>query len=187
MSIIIQSNNASSKCAFPYTTINHIIIPDHLNAKYARSRGCLSDSHASQSDLVVLPESSVPSNEADTPSITTYGNNPIALTFQIPNASSRNCINTYTSFTATRRPRVEGVSYLANAALVLIKPWMGPLNSMNTIIMLKIWRLLPDMYIMIPFMGSCLEGAMAISQAFFIFRASVSSGFLGVVCCCCWR
>lgn len=46
---------------------------------------------------------------------------------------------------------------------------------MNTIIMLKICRLLPDMYIITAFMGSALAGAMAISHAFLTFSVSVSS------------
>lgn len=42
--------------------------------------------------------------------------------------------------------------------------------------MLKIWRELPDMYIMIAFMGSAFAGARASSQDFFILSVSVSSG-----------
>lgn len=42
--------------------------------------------------------------------------------------------------------------------------------------MLKIWRELPDMYIIIAFMGSAFAGARASSQDFFIFSVSVSSG-----------
>ena len=41
--------------------------------------------------------------------------------------------------------------------------------------MLKICRELPDMYIMMAFMGSCLAGANATSQAFLSFNVSVSS------------
>jgi len=40
---------------------------------------------------------------------------------------------------------------------------------------LKIWRELPDIYIMIPVIGSCLTGASATSQAFLSLRVSVSS------------
>ena len=47
---------------------------------------------------------------------------------------------------------------------------------MKTIIMEKIWRLLPDMYIMIAFIGICFAGAKATSQDFLILRMSVSSG-----------
>ena len=41
--------------------------------------------------------------------------------------------------------------------------------------MLKICSELPDMYIMIAFMGSCLAGARAISHDFLSLRVSVSS------------
>lgn len=53
---------------------------------------------------------------------------------------------------------------------------MGALNSMNTIMMLNICRLLPDMYMPMAFMGSCLAGAIATSQAFFSLSVSISSG-----------
>lgn len=60
---------------------------------------------------------------------------------------------------------------------------------MNTIMMLKICRELPDMYIMIAFMGSCLAGARAISQDFLSLSVSVSSGVgaLRGCCCCCFE
>ena len=61
----------------------------------------------------------------------------------------------------------------------------GFLKSMKTIIMLKIWSELPDMYIIIAFMGRALAGARASSQDFFSLRVSVSArvgGFrLGVL------
>ena len=41
--------------------------------------------------------------------------------------------------------------------------------------MLKIWRELPDMYIIIAVMGSCFTGAKATSQAFLSLRVSISS------------
>ena len=41
--------------------------------------------------------------------------------------------------------------------------------------MLNICNELPDMYIMMAFMGSCFAGAMASSQDFLIFRVSVSA------------
>lgn len=47
---------------------------------------------------------------------------------------------------------------------------------MKTIMMEKIWRELPDMYIPMAFMGSCLAGARAISQAFLSLRVSICSG-----------
>ena len=52
---------------------------------------------------------------------------------------------------------------------------MGFLNSMKTIMILKICSVLPDMYIMIAFIGRALAGARASSQDFFSFRVSVSS------------
>lgn len=54
-------------------------------------------------------------------------------------------------------------------------PVMGFLNSMNTIIMLNICSVLPDMYIMIAFMGKALAGARASSQDFFSLSVSVSA------------
>lgn len=53
---------------------------------------------------------------------------------------------------------------------------MGALNSMNTIMMLNICRLLPDMYMPMAFIGSCLAGAIATSHAFFSLSVSISSG-----------
>lgn len=46
---------------------------------------------------------------------------------------------------------------------------------MKTIMMLKICSELPDMYIMMAFIGSALAGASANSHDFFIFSVSVSS------------
>ena len=54
-------------------------------------------------------------------------------------------------------------------------PVMGFLNSMKTIIMLNICSELPDMYIMIAFMGKALAGARASSQDFFSLSVSVSA------------
>ena len=61
---------------------------------------------------------------------------------------------------------------------------MGFLNNMNTIMMLNIWRLLPDMYIIIAFMGRALAGARASSQDFLSLRVSVSSVVGGFRGCC---
>lgn len=58
---------------------------------------------------------------------------------------------------------------------------MGFLKSMNTIIMLNICKVLPDMYIMIAFIGNALAGARANSHDFLIFRVSVSS-VVGAFC-----
>lgn len=55
---------------------------------------------------------------------------------------------------------------------------------MKTIIILKICRELPDMYIMIAFMGSCFAGARATSHDFLTLRMSVSSGVGGLRACC---
>ena len=54
-------------------------------------------------------------------------------------------------------------------------PVMGFLNSMKTIIMLNICSELPDMYIMIAFIGKALAGARASSQDFFSLSVSVSA------------
>lgn len=55
----------------------------------------------------------------------------------------------------------------------------GFINSMAVIMMLKICKVFPDMYIMIAFIGMLFAGARAISQAFFRKRSSVSIGFTG--------
>ena len=56
---------------------------------------------------------------------------------------------------------------------------MGFLNSIKTIMMLKIWSELPDMYIIIAFIGSAFAGARASSHDFLILRVSVSSTVAG--------
>lgn len=53
----------------------------------------------------------------------------------------------------------------------------------------KIWRELPDMNIMIAFIGIDFAGAKASSQDFLSFRRSVSDwegGLRAVTCCCCF-
>ena len=55
---------------------------------------------------------------------------------------------------------------------------------MKTIMILNICSELPDMYIMIAFMGSCLAGASASSHDFLSFRVSVSS-VVGALRGCC--
>lgn len=57
---------------------------------------------------------------------------------------------------------------------------MGVLNSMNTIMMLKICSELPVMYMPKAFIGRDFAGAMAISQAFLSFSVSISSGLGGL-------
>jgi hypothetical protein len=59
----------------------------------------------------------------------------------------------------------------------------GFMNSMAVIMIEKICRELPDMYIMIAFMGIAFAGARAISHAFLRKRSSVSLGFVGVGPC----
>jgi hypothetical protein len=61
-----------------------------------------------------------------------------------------------------------------------MRPIMGFLNSIITIMILKIWRELPDMYIIIAFMGMDFAGAKATSQAFFSLRRAVSCGVGGM-------
>lgn len=106
----------------------------------------------------------------------THGNNPIPLIFHIPSANASRFIATYTALTIHSVFLVPSVSYLAKTVLVCTRPCSGDLNSMNTIMMLKICSELPDMYIMMAFMGSAFAGASATSQAFFIFSVSISSG-----------
>lgn len=60
-------------------------------AGIATSKGSLAVSHANQSDLVVL---SLISRHPSIASPSTYGNNPIPLTFHTPNANASNCIAT---------------------------------------------------------------------------------------------
>ncbi len=84
-------------------------------------------------------------------------------------------MRTYTALTPHNLPFVPSVSYLVKAWSVLKIPLIGFVNSIQTIMMLKIWSELPDMYIMMAFMGSCLAGAKATSHAFLSLRVSVSS------------
>ena len=60
---------------------------------------------------------------------------------------------------------------------------IGPLNNMKTIMMLKICSELPDMYIIIAFMGSALAGAKATSHDFLSLRVSVSVVVGGLRAC----
>ncbi len=133
----------------------------YLNANTALSSGTLSVSQANQSLLVV-------------------GNNPIPLTFHIPSPNATRFIATYIALTIHSVFRVPSVSNLVKTVFVCSSPWIGFLKSMNTIMILKIWRLLPDMYIMMAFMGRALAGARASSHDFFILSVSVSSGVGGL-------
>lgn len=106
----------------------------------------------------------------------THGNNPIPLIFHIPSANASRFIATYTALTIHNVFLVPSVSYFANTVFVCIRPCSGVLNNIKTIIMLNICNELPDMYIMMAFIGSALAGASATSHAFFIFSVSISSG-----------
>lgn len=112
----------------------------------------------------------------------TYGNRPIELIFQMPTASAKNCIATYTSFVCRIWPELLSVWKRSKAWFVLIRPTMGFLKAMKTIMMLKICSELPDMYIMMAVMGRPLTGPRATSQAFLTLSVSLSSaegGFRG--------
>lgn len=52
----------------------------------------------------------------------------------------------------------------------------GFMNNMTVIMMEKIWSVLPDMYIIIAFIGIDFAGARASSHAFLRNRSSVSVG-----------
>lgn len=119
---------------------------------------------------------SLPRHQISVLIASTHGNNPIPLTFQIPSPSAKRFIATYIALAIHSVFFVPSVSYLVNTEFVCKSPWIGFLNSMKTIMMLKIWRELPDMYIMIAFIGNALAGARASSQDFFILSVSVSSG-----------
>ena len=80
----------------------------------------------------------------------------------------------------TRDDLLPSLSNRSKAWFVAIMPIIGFLKAMPTIIILKICNELPDMYIMIAVMGSCLTGASATSQAFLSLRVSVSSVVGGV-------
>ena len=104
-----------------------------------------------------------------------YGNNPIPLTFQMPSASARQLQPTNAAFTISMSFLFPSVSSLEKVFWMFRTAWMGPLNSIKTIMMLKICKLLPVMYIPIAFIGNCLAGAMASSHAFFNLSVSISS------------
>lgn len=105
----------------------------------------------------------------------TYGNNPIEFTFHTPSPNATSCIKTYTALTVYNLPRVPSDSNREKAWLVARRPLMGFMKSMKTIMMLKICNELPDMYIMMAFIGSDLAGARASSHDFLSFSVSVSS------------
>ena len=163
---------------YPIEASKYLSCSNYLNANTARSNGTLSVSQANQSDLVVLHIPVSQSIIRHNPFITqqsTHGNSPIPLTFQTPRPKANRFIATYTTFTIHSLPLVPSLSNRLNTCSVWRSPWTGFLNSMNTIMMLKIWSVLPDMYIMIMFIGRALAGARASSQDFFRLRGAVSS------------
>lgn len=87
---------------------------------------------------------------------------------------------TYAAFARKIALFVPSVSYLSKTWLVAIKPMKGFLNAMPTIMIENICRELPDMYIMMPVIGSCLRGAMATSHAFLTKSVFVSASDGGV-------
>ena len=97
------------------------------------------------------------------------------LIFHTPTAKATNCIATYTSFVCRIWARLLSVWKRSKAWLVPIRPTMGFLKAMKTIMMLKICSELPDMYIMMAFIGRDFAGASAISQDFSSLSVSVSA------------
>lgn len=108
------------------------------------------------------------------PLVSTHGNSPIPLTFQTPNATVAICSPTYASFTSHNRLLVLSFSNRAKVAPTPASARNGFKNNIAVIMMLKIWRVLPDMYIMKAFIGMAFAGASATSQAFLTKRSSVS-------------
>lgn len=109
------------------------------------------------------------------PEINPYGNRPMALIFQIPTPSATSWHTTYTNLTCNNWEERESDWKRSKAWFVFIKPIKGFLNAIKTIMILKIWRELPDMYIMMAVMGRPLTGASATSQAFLSFKVSISA------------
>lgn len=76
-----------------------------------------------------------------------YGSRPMPLTFHIPNASSSPFVAMNVNFTNSIWSLFPSVSNGANVRWMFKIEVMGVLNSIKTIIIEKIWRLLPVMYI----------------------------------------
>lgn len=154
--------------------------------KYALSIGSRGNSQANQSDLVVLRKGKMSAHTlSSTPTCIgsrekTYGNNPIPLTFQIPNPSANRLHPINANLTITICDLFPSVSRRANVPCTFSKAVIGVLNSINTIMMLKICSELPVMYMPKAFIGRDFAGAIAISQAFFSFNVSISSGLGGL-------
>lgn len=85
----------------------------------------------------------------------------------------------YANLTGHSLVCVLSLSNLANVEPTVESALSGFMNSIAVIMILKICRELPDMYIMIAFMGIVFAGAIAISQAFLRKRSSVSTGVGG--------
>lgn len=60
------------------------------------------------------------------------------LIFQIPTANAKNCMATYTSFVCKIWPELLSVWKRSKTWLVVIRPTMGFLKAMKTIMILKI-------------------------------------------------
>lgn len=103
------------------------------------------------------------------------------LTFQIPRAIVAICSPMYASLTGQSLACVRSLSKRAKVEPTVESALSGFINSMAVIMMEKICRVLPDMYIMIAFIGMDFAGASASSQAFLRKRSSVSVG-VGVTC-----
>lgn len=84
------------------------------------------------------------------------------------------------SFTGQRRAWVRSLSYLEKVEPTAESALIGFINNITVIIMLKICKLFPDMYIIIAFMGMAFAGAKAISHAFLRNKSSVSLALAGV-------
>ena len=114
----------------------------------------------------------------------TYGRRPIAFTFHIPITIVNICNPMYANLTVNNRLCVASPSNLEKVFPTFERALRGFMNSIAVIIMEKIWSVFPDMYIMIMFMGNDFAGARATSQAFLIFKSSVSAWVGGVICFC---
>ena len=167
---------------FQYQSSHQMHAISYEGTKYALSIGSRGNSQANQSDLVVLRKGKMSAHTlSSTPTCIgsrekTYGNNPIPLTFQIPNPNANKLHPINANLTITICDLFPSVSRRANVPCTFSKAVIGVLNSINTIIMLKICSELPVMYMPKAFIGRDLAGAMASSQAFFSLRVSISSG-----------
>lgn len=86
----------------------------------------------------------------------------------------------YTSFTSSIWLFVSSDSSRMKVLCMFMMEVRGPLNSWNTMKMLKICSELPVIHMPTAFMGNCFAGAMASSQAFLSLSVSISSGVGGL-------